>query len=300
MTFGQQFKQYREERGITINQASIGICAPSTLSRFENGQSHLAAVTLIALIDRLQLDWESFFAPAQSAAVIVPVCFLPALQKALAAGSALALEQLSGAIAAAPEWSVKNRQAALWLIQFHLMRWFPQWQSADAALVNTCFDYFMNTASHGQMDLFLGAALARVATPEQVTSLAHAVQKIQPSASSRAAFNQLLTAIALVDFERRQPKQAAHMVALIQFPLWHDAVWALVSQVLQTVVRAQTGAPAATQEVVRAMQLFARLASPDVVRTFGREPAITRWLIPQQQNDNSLLRMQQNPDKLAD
>ncbi|WP_040536732.1 helix-turn-helix domain-containing protein [Schleiferilactobacillus shenzhenensis] len=54
------FQQLRRERHLSQSQVSTGIISVSTLSRFEAGKTSLSAVTLVALLNRMQADWSEF------------------------------------------------------------------------------------------------------------------------------------------------------------------------------------------------------------------------------------------------
>ncbi|QEU47815.1 helix-turn-helix transcriptional regulator [Schleiferilactobacillus harbinensis] len=60
MKIEETFKQLRQERQLSLRQVSVGIVSASTLSRFEQGKTHLSAVTFIRLLDRMQADWSAF------------------------------------------------------------------------------------------------------------------------------------------------------------------------------------------------------------------------------------------------
>lgn len=60
MEIEKKFAYYRKERGLNLREVSRDIIAPSTLSRFEQGKTHLSAVTFVQLINRLQVNWEKF------------------------------------------------------------------------------------------------------------------------------------------------------------------------------------------------------------------------------------------------
>ena len=72
MTIGEQFKRLRKERWLTLREAAGDIVSVSSLSKFENGTSQLAADRFFLLLDRLNLDWDAF-TPSRSDA---PLPFL--------------------------------------------------------------------------------------------------------------------------------------------------------------------------------------------------------------------------------
>ena len=63
MTIGKQFKLMRKERKLTLKEAAGDILSVSSLSKFENGTSQLAADRFFLLLDRLNLDWDTFTQP---------------------------------------------------------------------------------------------------------------------------------------------------------------------------------------------------------------------------------------------
>ncbi|GEK07617.1 helix-turn-helix domain-containing protein [Schleiferilactobacillus harbinensis] len=65
MMIEETFKQLRQERQLSLRQVSAGIVSASTLSRFEQGKTHLSAVTFIRLLDRMQADWSAFMPSAE-------------------------------------------------------------------------------------------------------------------------------------------------------------------------------------------------------------------------------------------
>ena len=63
MTIGKQFKLMRKERKLTLKEAAGDILSVSSLSKFENDTSQLAADRFFLLLDRLNLDWDTFTQP---------------------------------------------------------------------------------------------------------------------------------------------------------------------------------------------------------------------------------------------
>ena len=63
MTIGKQFKLMRKERKLTLKEAAGDILSVSSLSKFENDTSQLAADRFFLLLDRLNLDWGTFTQP---------------------------------------------------------------------------------------------------------------------------------------------------------------------------------------------------------------------------------------------
>lgn len=57
---GSTMQRLRRERGVTLSQATEGICSPAALSNFENGKSQLSAADMVGVVNRLQLDWSVF------------------------------------------------------------------------------------------------------------------------------------------------------------------------------------------------------------------------------------------------
>ncbi|MCI2172211.1 helix-turn-helix domain-containing protein [Schleiferilactobacillus perolens] len=63
MNTAVMFKQFRQERHLSLRQASANVISASTLSRFEQGKTHLSAVTFVRLLERMQVDWSTFTSP---------------------------------------------------------------------------------------------------------------------------------------------------------------------------------------------------------------------------------------------
>lgn len=277
MMAGQLFKKRRQERHITIREACAGICSPSTLSRFENGHSNLSAVDWVALLHRLQLDWQDFLPPVTGPGV-APNDFIPAFRQAKQANSATAFAQLGQQVENNPDWQPRSQQAVQWIVQLTMMHRFPEWLPKDAGLVDTCFNYLLDTQLHGQIDDLLAAALVRLATPDQVDSVAHTALKRPPTLVVRWPLTDLLTALALVYLEQEKPDHAEKVLAAMPATLLGDAGSGITRHVLQAIVQGQRGDTAAPTIIQTDLQLLVAVQANTLADRLLREPVVQKWV----------------------
>lgn len=102
MTIGRQFKLLRRERGLTLKMAAHGILSVSSLSKFENGTSQLAADRFFLLLDQLNLDWDVFAKPRSRDKQ-------PFLQRYLAAARHADVQELASILRQLPLANVNQR-----------------------------------------------------------------------------------------------------------------------------------------------------------------------------------------------
>lgn len=102
MTIGEQFKRLRKERRLTLKEAAGDIVSVSSLSKFENGTSQLAADRFFLLLDRLNLDWDAFM-PSRSDAP------LPFLHRYLVAAQHADVQALAGILRQLPLANTNQR-----------------------------------------------------------------------------------------------------------------------------------------------------------------------------------------------
>ena len=64
--YGKVFQRFREEKGISRQDAADGILTVQQLVRFENGQSEITMMRLSSLLIRLKLSWSEFVRAIES------------------------------------------------------------------------------------------------------------------------------------------------------------------------------------------------------------------------------------------
>ena len=277
MMVGELFKQRRQERHITIREACAGICSPSTLSRFENGHSSMAAVDWVALLHRLQLDWQDFLPPATGPG-IAPNAFISAFRHAQQVKSATAFAQLGQQVARNPDWQPRSQQAAQWIVQLTIMHQFPAWLAKDARLIDACFNYLLDTQLHGQIDDILAAALVRLATPAQVDTVAHTGLKHPTTSAPHWPLTDLRTALALVYLEQEKPEHAEQVLAVMPAPLLGDAGSGITRHILLAIARGQQGDSTAAAIVQTDLQLIVAIQANGLADRLLQESAVQNWV----------------------
>lgn len=213
---GNTMQRLRRERGVTLSQATEGICSPATLSNFENGKSQLSAADMVGVVNRLQLDWSLFMPTSPHAG---SGTFSQAFGTLMAHRSYLAMQEFKQRMVLLEANKRPEDRGGAFTADLYGHLYYPALMPLAPDIPAMAADYLFRADHWAVAEMALAGALIKV-RGELFTSIAERViKRVEAHAQSRDALREdvpLTVQLALIQGRRGQLGAARDLLALVQ------------------------------------------------------------------------------------
>ncbi|ERL65173.1 helix-turn-helix domain-containing protein [Schleiferilactobacillus shenzhenensis] len=213
---GPKFQALRKERGVTLKEATDGICSVAALSKFENGKAQLSATDMVALVNRLHLDW-SLFVPKSER--YFNGTFSQAFSAFRSYPSYIAWKEFSRKMTIMEENRQPQNRSGIFAAHLigHIL--YPDMVPLNPLIVDRTVDYLFRMTDWSEADKILASALIKV-RPSSVDSAEHYMtDRAKAHVNLRDALRAdvpLVTQLALLRGRQGHFQQAHALIELVQ------------------------------------------------------------------------------------